>query len=350
MADWGVVGRQFERMDWIERIVWIAFALGGSTVISFGHYLIEVTPAFKFLLVATFLLILCAAFYYRLGWLARAGGTEVSQTSRVSKTTSLATHTSVSVLRIREIAENEYGWDFNTYIDQLMGLVGGIRQAAVHYKKTGIAFEGRKGCISFREEMKLNFPLQPILPEYFIDWSIELPLWSNWDVTTSRINGRDEDRFRDLFVTDEDALRCWLAGPANEYKTPQANVDVRSALIHMAFYSDIKGAPEAIAEFERAARDRDVDVYGYNIWPGMGVVSNLSKLTQGYWHHARLDVESFDIKEKWKPTDPGYEEFVERWQRTVPDDTEDAYCKLRVNREKVLQIWPAVKPGGPLGN
>lgn len=255
---------------------------------------------------------------------------------------------SISLMRLREIAEKECGWDFASYSDQLFGLIGGLRQAAIHHVRTGIALEGRKGCMNVREELKLYFPLQPIPAQHFIDFEILLPLWSNWEVSTSHSDARNEDRYRDLYVTDEASLREWLAGPAREYRTPQANAEVRSALLHMAFHSDLSGVAEAVAAFEKAAEDREIDVYGYNIWPGMGVVSSIGRLGLGYWHHAKLDVESFDLEGKRKPTDPDYEEFSQRWQRTIPDDTQDAYCKLRVNKERILEIWPVTKPGSPL--
>jgi hypothetical protein len=255
---------------------------------------------------------------------------------------------SVSLMDVRRIAAEEFGWDFNSYSDQLIGLMGGLRQAAVHTAKTNIVIEGRKGCIPFAEDMKLNFPLQTIPSAHFIDWTITLPMWSNWDVTTSKINGRDEDCFRDLYVTDEQALRAWLSGPANEYKTPQADTEVRDVLIHMAFYTELDGIAAAVEAFESAARTNAIRVYGHNIWEGVGVVSSLSELRRRYWDHARLDVESFDIEGKRTPSDADYEQFVERWQRTIPADDQDAYGRLRTNKAKILAIWPPTKDGSPL--
>lgn len=254
---------------------------------------------------------------------------------------------SISIMDFRRVAAEEFGWDFNDYSDQLVGLIGGLRQAAIDVSKTGIAIEGRKGCMQVREETKLNFPLQLIPSQYFIDWSITLPIWSNWEVTTSKISALDEDRFRDLHVTDEERLREWLKTSANAFKSAQPNVEVQDVLIHLATHSKLNGMPEAVAEFEKHARRNVIQVYGYHLWEPLGVSLSLSKLPPHYWEYARLDVQSFDIEERENVGGTDNEEFPLRRQRTISKD-DDIFCRLRTNREKILELWPAIRSGSPL--
>jgi hypothetical protein len=72
MATFDRIGQSIDRMAWPERIIWIVFTFGGTSVISLRGYIIEVGAPLKILLAAIFLLITCAAFYFRLGWLERA--------------------------------------------------------------------------------------------------------------------------------------------------------------------------------------------------------------------------------------------------------------------------------------
>lgn len=79
MSTWDRIGKSIDRMAWPERILWIVFTLGGSSVITLGNYVIEVSAAFKLFLAASFLLIVCAAGYYRLAWIDRSGRTTRSE-------------------------------------------------------------------------------------------------------------------------------------------------------------------------------------------------------------------------------------------------------------------------------
>lgn len=73
MSAWDRIGKSIDRMAWPERILWIAFTLGGPSVVTLDNYVIEVSAAFKVLLAAFFLLMVCVAGYLRLAWISRSG-------------------------------------------------------------------------------------------------------------------------------------------------------------------------------------------------------------------------------------------------------------------------------------
>lgn len=78
MRTWDDVGRAIDLMGWPERIIWLAFAIAGPTSMTLGDYNIVVSPQFKLLMAAVFLLIVCAAGYFRLKFLEARGGRQQS--------------------------------------------------------------------------------------------------------------------------------------------------------------------------------------------------------------------------------------------------------------------------------
>jgi hypothetical protein len=83
MVFWHKVGQQIDRIGWLERAVWIVLTLGGTTVMTVGPYEIAVSVQGKFILLAVFLLVVCAAGYYRLSW-ARPASDEISMVEFLS--------------------------------------------------------------------------------------------------------------------------------------------------------------------------------------------------------------------------------------------------------------------------
>lgn len=73
MSRWDRIGKFFDRVALPERIMWFAFAVGGTSVISVGNYVVTVSAPFKALLAAFFLLMVCGAGYLRLRWINGSG-------------------------------------------------------------------------------------------------------------------------------------------------------------------------------------------------------------------------------------------------------------------------------------
>lgn len=271
------------------------------------------------------------------------------QAQAQSKDRPSASSSNLSLTRLKEIASSEYGWDFNYYSDQLLPFVHGLRQAALAVQRTGLVIEGRRGCWHRSAEDYYLYPLVPVPLDHLAEFWINPPFgFGNWEVHTYKVGDAYSDRFRDLHVSDERAAREWLGGPADEFKTPQPTIDLRSALQHMVDYSPIGSMNDAVAAFLRAAQAGDLQVWGCCIvifndekWS----VSAHSKMRPGYWVYAVLDLDSFDFSGQHDTDD----EFKRGWQRTLPSDPHnDRYCKLRVNKEQVLELWPILKTGGPL--
>jgi hypothetical protein len=241
----------------------------------------------------------------------------------------------MSFMRLREVAAEEFGWDFGHYSDQLLDLIGGVRQAALHVDRTGIVIEGRKDCATHDERMKLYFPLVPIPREHLADWWIEPPMFSNWEVKTYRPGKRDTgDCYRDLHLSDERAVRDWLRTRGDDFKTPAPNIELREAILYVAGNKENVALDEAVTAIVSAARSGELAIYGSMIVTGMGMTMGSSPIGRAYWQRASLNLRSFDFHDEHV----GDESFQYDWQRT--EHPEDIYCRLRTNREHVRELWP----------
>jgi hypothetical protein len=169
----------------------------------------------------------------------------------------------------------------------------------------------------------------------------------NWDVYTYQPGVDDySKRHRDLHVTDDRTVRAWLRTEGHGHKTPQPDIKARDALLHMAHHRLLSGIPEVIATFERAALNDELAVWGSCIIDDEHIAAGTEKLRPSYWQHATLDVQSFDF-EGMREQD---KDFQRTRQKTITTDMgQRPQCRLRVNKKRVLELWPLVSPGGPLG-
>ena len=255
----------------------------------------------------------------------------------------------VSFVEFRKLAESEFGWDFNSYSTQLLDFANGIRQAAVDGV---LVLDGRLGCTDIPKSMKDQFPLQPIACRHFIEFDINAVLDDNYEIQTYRPgqSHTKEGRYRDLHLSDKDAATAWLRGVGKSWQSPQPDAELETVLNHIAHYSAIDSWTGAKREFENAAKNSEVSVWGREFSDPSWISSAYDKLTAEHWKHAGLDMTTFADTTSAADIVIVRDNDGNTVQRTTSDDVDrwPIFAYLRVNRGDVLKLWPITKLGSPL--
>lgn len=293
-------------------------------------------------------------------WIARNVGAGASSTRMQLKWFSTARKHStdrISFIRFKEIAEQNYGWDFAHYSDQLIALGDGARQAAID---GDIMLEGRQMSRGLPDYMTGKYPLMPIPKMHLQTWWIDVLPQRNLDVVTYKPGHRtdDSENYRDLHISNEAAARGWLATKGRAFHTPQPNVDAEKALIHIAHHSVVGDRIGAKMAFEEAARDGKLAVWGSQLVRAFATVEGddwwgaQDRIPSAYWNDGELDLGTFVLYEKPRNQAKDYAHNNMTSQKTRPKDGSgervEIWRHLRVNKDRVLSLWPRTRHGSPL--
>ena len=127
----------------------------------------------------------------------------------------------VSLVDFASIAAKDYGWKFGNDSYESLDFVAALKQAHID---GSIELDGRLGCDGKEEDSIIWHPLVAIPRDHLTrpNWDLDVPRFfrgtRNFDISTYRMGGSAEGRYRDIHVRDKAKALEWLKVDAQTYR------------------------------------------------------------------------------------------------------------------------------------
>ena len=148
-------------------------------------------------------------------WLPRAGALRARYFSGVSL------NRRISLVEFAGIAAKDFGWKFGNDHYESLDFLSGLKQAHID---GAIELDGRLGCDGKEEDSIIWHPLVAIPRDHLARpyWDFDVPHFfngtRNFDISTYRVSGSAEGRFRDIHVRNKAQALEWLRADAQIYR------------------------------------------------------------------------------------------------------------------------------------